>query len=274
MQQLIPIISQIRSDHPVMSIKWIYQRIHPETMGRDTFYAFCAEYGFLMDQKRNYRRTTNSNGVIRFPNLIEGMELTGVNQVWVSDITYYELGERFYYITFILDLWSRRIIGYTVSHSLRAEQTTLPALKMAINCRRPIKIAGVIFHSDGGGQYYCKDFLGITSNYQISNSMAECVYENPHAERINRTIKDDYLYHYNPTSFQQLKKMTAKAVWFYNNEKPHKALNGITPVKLESKQIKLSTKIKVVNKEKRSKKESNTNNNNKFTITPKKVKVI
>ena len=67
-----------------------------------------------------------------FENLIKGMELKGINQVWVSDITYYRIGERFYYLTFILDLYSRYIVGHAVSESLFTEQTTIPALNMAL----------------------------------------------------------------------------------------------------------------------------------------------
>ncbi len=64
---------------------------------------------------RNYRRTTDSRGVKRFPNLIEGLELTGVNQAYASDITYYEIEKKFYYLTFIMDLYSRRIVGWNAS---------------------------------------------------------------------------------------------------------------------------------------------------------------
>lgn len=87
-----------------------------------------------------------------------------------------------------------------------------------------------IFHSDGGGQYYSNDFKRLTKELKMINSMAENVYENPHAERLNGVIKNNYLYPYGSTNFRSLKKSTKKAVWMYNNEKPHSALNGKTPV--------------------------------------------
>lgn len=247
-QQLLPIISQIRADHPRLSARQMYVMINPQSMGRDKFEQFCYLYGFKLAVKRSFHKTTNSLGVTRFENLIIDFKLTGVNQVWASDITYYRIGERFYYITFILDLYSRFIVGYAVSVGMLTEQTTIPALNMALKLREPAQ--GLIFHSDGGGQYYCKKFLAITKNNQIGNSMCESVYENAHAERINGTVKNDYLVYYAPQDYKQLVTLTDKAVKMYNFFRPHSSLGNISPATFE-----LSTKPALVNKEKRSKKE-------------------
>jgi transposase InsO family protein len=247
-QQLLPIISQIRADHPRLSVRQMYSMISPQYMGRDRFEQFCYQHGFKLAVKRSYHRTTNSLGVTRFDNLIEGFKLTGVNQVWVSDITYYRINERFFYITFILDLYSRFIAGYAVSDGLLTEQTTIPAIKMALHQRKPAH--GLIFHSDGGGQYYSKAFLAVTKTNFIKNSMCESVYENANAERINGTIKNDYLIHYTPQDYQQLIALTDKAVKMYNFYRPHSSLQNKSPAAFE-----LSTKTALVNKEKRSKKE-------------------
>lgn len=252
-QQLLPIITQIRADHPRLSVRRMYGMLKPQSMGRDRFEQFCYLYGFKLAVKRAYHRTTNSLGVTRFENLSSDMELTGINQVWASDITYYRIGERFYYITFILDLYSRFIVGYTVSTGLLTEQTTMPALNMALKLRKPCP--GLIFHSDGGGQYYCKAFLAITKSNQIKNSMCESVYENAHAERINGTVKNDYLVYYGPQDFMQLKVLTDKAVKMYNLYRPHSSLGNNSPAEYE-----LSTKSALVKKEKRSKKEKNYGN--------------
>ena len=158
-------------------------------------------------------------GVTRFENHLLNLELTHVNQVWVSDITYYAISNRFYYLTFIMDLYSRTIVGYAVSENLFTENTTLPALKMALRVRQGCNLKGLIIHSDGGGQYYSKVFLEITKD--MVNSMCESVYENIHAERINGTIKNQYLEGYKPANFEELKKMSAKAVNMYNRYKPH-----------------------------------------------------
>ena len=247
-QQLLPIISQIRADHPRLSVRTMYLMLHPQSMGRDRFEQFCYLYGYKLAVKRAYHRTTDSLGVTRFENLILDRELTGVNQIWTSDITYYRIGERFYYITFILDLYSRFIVGHAVSANLLTEQTTIPALNMPLKLREPS--GGLIFHSDGGGQYYCKAFLAITKSNQIRNSMCETVYENAHAERINGTVKNDYLAYYGPQDYIQLITLTDRAVNMYNFYRPHSSLGNNTPANYE-----LSTKSALVNKEKRSKKE-------------------
>jgi transposase InsO family protein len=227
-EQLIKVIDKVRKDHPQMSARVMYRLVGPRSMGRDKFEFFCFELGYKVNQRKNYHRTTNSLGVTRFPNLLIGddFELTGVNQVWVSDITYYRINEKFYYLTFVMDLYSRKIIGYSASEDLYTVSTTIPALKMAMKERD--NYYGVIFHSDGGGQYYCKEFLLLTKDC-MRNSMCETVYENANAERLNGVLKNHYLYHYSPENYTSLKKMLKKAVFYYNEEKPHRALSGLSP---------------------------------------------
>jgi putative transposase len=234
MEQLLVLVKQIRLDHPRMSSRQIYRLIKPIHVGRDRFESFCFENGFKVSVRRAYHRTTNSLGVTRFENLLLDFELRGINQVWVSDITYYRIGEKFYYLTFILDLYSRVIVGYSVSSDLSTASTTILALRMALKTRNIG--AGVIIHSDGGGQYYCKEWLKLTVKYYLKNSMSESVYENPHAERINGIIKNDYLVGYGPQDYTQLKSMTAKAVMKYNSEKPHKSIGNISPNAFEELQ--------------------------------------
>jgi putative transposase len=228
---LLPIIAELRQEHPGVAARQLYVILQPENMGRDKFESLCFEYGFKLEKPKAYKRTTDSTGVIRFPNLIIGIEFNGINQAWVSDITYYQIGDRFYYLTFILDLFSRKIVGYSVSKRLLTEYTTIPALRMAVKARKPLP--GLIFHSDGGGQYYSKSFLKLTADYKIKNSMCDVVYENPHAERVNGTIKNQYLKGYNPQNYYSLKVMTKRAVNNYNQIKPHKSLNNNSPAGFE-----------------------------------------
>lgn len=230
-EPLLGIIRQVRQDHPAMGARALYQKIKPKTMGRDKFYRWYMAEGLRVVPEKNWRRTTDSSGVIRFPNFVEGTELNGVNQVWVSDITYYELNDRFYYLTFVMDQFSRKIKGFQVSKDLTTEQTTIPAVRAAMRYLTPEQKP--IFHSDGGGQYYSKAFLALTAN-RFRNSMGESAYENPHAERLNRTIKNSYLRHYRPEDFEQLKKSLARAVEMYNDGKPHDSLRGLTPEQFEN----------------------------------------
>ncbi len=234
-QQLLILIYQIREDHPTMGARDMYYKLCPQSMGRDRFEDFCRKEGLKVGRVKNWRRTTDSTGVVRFDNLLSTMILTAINQAWQSDITYFEIDGKFYYITFVEDSFSRRILGYSVSRGLTTEQTTLPALRMAICLRKSKKmvIAGVVFHSDGGGQYYAKAFLNLTSKLNIVNSMCEYPWENGKAERLNGVIKNNYLVHREIKSFEELQKEVDRTVLLYNKEKPHIELQRKSPEEYE-----------------------------------------
>lgn len=238
------IIMQIRKDHPTMGCRDLYHMIKPEGMGRDLFEEFCREEGFMSKKSKNYRRTTDSRGITRFDNLTINLILSSTNQLWVSDITYFEVCRRFYYLTFVQDVYSRRIIGHNVSQRLKTEHTTLPTLKMAIKTRKKevSTIKNVILHSDGGGQYYDHEFLKLTSTNDIRNSMCVYPWENPFAERINGVIKNNYLIHRSINSFEKLIKEVDRAVKLYNEQKPHISLKRMTPIKFEKSIFELSNK--------------------------------
>jgi len=269
-EQLIPLINEIRRDHPRMSARDIYIKLQPSCMGRDQFERFCMDSGYRIKKLRNFRVTTNSLGVTRFPNMIKDIEVTRVNQVFVSDITYFDIGPDTYYLTFIMDLYNREIVGCSASDNLRTESTTLPALHRLINERGRANLKGAIMHSDGGGQYYCKEFKELTKSLEMINSMTEeKVYENSHAERLNGIIKNNYLYPYGPTNMISLKKLLDKAILMYNTGKPHKALGKLTPISFKDtidnednspSNLPLST-VKHIN-------------NNRSKLSNKKVNVI
>lgn len=151
-EQLIPLINEIRRDHPRMSARDIYIKLQPSCMGRDQFERFCMDSGYRIKRLKNYRVTTNSLGVTRFPNLIKDLRVTRVNQVFVSDITYFDIGPDTYYLTFIMDLFNREIVGWSASDNLRTESTTLPALHRLITERGRANLKGAILHSDGVGE--------------------------------------------------------------------------------------------------------------------------
>ena len=131
-KQLIPLINEIRCDHPRMSARDIYLKLQPSCMGRDQFERFCMDSGYRVKRLKNYRVTTNSLGITRFRNEIKDLKVTHVNQVFVSDITYFDIGSSTYYLTFIMDLFNREIVGWSASYNLRTESTTLPALHKLI----------------------------------------------------------------------------------------------------------------------------------------------
>lgn len=229
--QVLWLVEKVRVDHPEMGLREMYFKIKPRGIGRDRFEKMCQIIGLGVQKARNYRRTTNSSGVIRFTNLIKNLEVTGINQLWQSDITYYEVNDRFYYITLIQDAFSKVIVGHSTSRGLSTEETTLRALKMAIRKRKSQNLKGLIFHSDGGGQYYDKGFLELTSD--MRNSMCKHAWENGMAESLNGVIKNKYLRHRCITSFEDLKNEVDRTVLLYNHDKPHSGLKRKTPIQFE-----------------------------------------
>ncbi len=235
-EQILFLVYRIRTDHPTMGLRDMYYKVQPQSIGRDKFEALCKRANLSFERKPNYRKTTDSSGVVRFDNLLIDLEITRVNQVWQSDITYYEVCGRFYYLTFITDAFTRVIVGYHVSFSLKTEQTTLPALQKAVKFRINLNmdINNVILHSDGGGQYYDKNFLLFTARHNIQNSMCQYPWENGKAERINGVIKNNYLQHRKIATFEQLFKEVDRSVKLYNHEKPHIMLQRKTPIQFEN----------------------------------------
>lgn len=235
-EQILMLVYRVREDHPTMGLRDIYFKTAPIGIGRDRFEILCKQSGLMVERTHNWRRTTDSSGVIRFDNLLIGLIIIKPNQVWQSDITYFEINQRFYYITFIIDAFTRIIVGHAVSERLTTEQTTLPALKNAIKSRMDLNmdIKALIFHSDGGGQYYDKEFLILTRKYQITNSMCEYPWENGKSERINGVIKNNYLIHRMIHSFEQLQKEVDRSVLLYNTEKPHIKLHRKSPIQFEN----------------------------------------
>jgi putative transposase len=227
-----------------MSLRAMYHKIGPQGLGRDAFESMAKELGYKVSVKRSGARTTDSTGVVRFDNLLQGKKLTRINQAFCSDITYFEINDRFYYLTFIMDCYSRKIVGYSVSDNLYTEYTTLPALRQAIRSRGDQQMKGLILHSDGGGQYYDKNFLLLTKQHGIQNSMCEMAYENGKAERLNGIIKNNYLKHWQINSYTDLKQKVDRAVRFYNHEKPHKSLRYKTPVQYELEILNLHQQTK------------------------------
>jgi transposase InsO family protein len=235
--QLLHLIHQLRGEHPTMGCRDMYFKLCPEHMGRDRFEQFCMLHGLASKPIRNFAKTTDSSGVVKFENLTENLVLCGLNQLWVSDITYFEVNGRFYYLTFITDAYSRRILGHVASKRLFTEQTSLPALQQAIASRKGMNLKGLIFHSDGGGQYYDKGFLKMTEDHEFRNSMCDYAWENGKAERVNGVIKNNYLKHWNIKSFEELTRELDRSVQLYNEDKPHSSLKRLTPVTFENRYL-------------------------------------
>lgn len=238
---VINLIFGIRQFHNIMGLKKIYKLLQPDWIGRDKFIRIGIEHGFGIKRLRSYHRTTFSCKSACFTNLAAGLTITDINQVWVSDITYFRVGEVFYYLTFIEDVYSRRILGYAASKSLDAEGNCI-ALRMALKERLGMNLAGLIHHSDRGAQYASNKYLKLLSGNGIGVSMCRSVYENAHIERVNGTIKREYLQFETISTYEELARCLSKVVKLYNEERPHEMLGYKTPLRHEEclKQVPLS----------------------------------
>lgn len=221
---LVNEVEDLRSSHPGCGIEKMYETLKPDFIGRDQFVDIFMSLGFRVRRKKNYIKTTRST-VHEYSNLIEGMVINSPNQVWQSDITYYKVDNRYYYVVFIIDVYTRVIVGYNVSNSLRAE-SNVKALKMALNKYG----APLVHHSDRGSQYGYKKYIKLLNKHNTYISMGDIAQDNAYAERINRTIKEEYLDHWEINTFNRLKSCITKAVQHYNHNRKHKGIMKKSPL--------------------------------------------
>lgn len=227
---------------------------HGIAMGRDVFFDLLRENGLLVRRrKRKYPTTTFSrHWMFKYTNLINYFIPTGANQLWVSDITYVEVGGDFAYLSLITDQYSHKIVGYYLSEDLKAEGC-VAALKMALQSLTANH--KLIHHSDRGSQYCSDKYVNLLKKNKINISMTESgnPKENPVAERVNGIIKDEFLYNEQFSSIEQARSIIAKAISTYNHLRPHLSIDMLTPVQahLQSGELKKRWKnYYVINKRK------------------------
>ena len=243
-QDLFNEVELQRQLHPRMGAKVLYSVLKPEGIGRVRFEKLLREKGYNLRRVKSYYRTTDSGWVL-YKNLIAGRTLNAINQVWVSDITYYMLKDEVCYITTIMDLYSRRILGYSASLTMLSEECSMKSLRMALTTRKGLNLMGLIHHSDRGSQYRYKGFTDLIEKFgQIS--MCKSVYDNSHMERLNGTVKNDYLIPLGVETFREVKRMLPIVVNRYNNLRPHSSLEQKTPLEFEQSISELPIKNRPV----------------------------
>jgi putative transposase len=232
-------IDVLRSEHPGCGVEKMYYTLRPDWIGRDKFIETMMGLGYGVKPIKSFIRTTIP-ACYKYPNLIEGMLLWDKNQLWQSDITYILVGGRFYYLVFIVDVYTKIIHGYQASDHLRATANRA-ALRMAIR-RCNGNIHGMIHHSDRGSQYIDTIYTQMLLKHKVYISMGLKAQDNAYAERVNGIIKNEYLKYRDISSLADLRKQVKKAVTHYNEKRIHGSLpEKQTPVQFEKKLINLSS---------------------------------
>lgn len=231
-ERVIARVDTRRKEHPGEGLAKLYDQLQPKGLGRDKFCRIFGQLGYGIRRRANPVRTTIPAHKV-FKNLIEGRLVTGPNQVWQSDITYIKVGDRFYYLTFIIDVYTRRIVGYATSDSLRAE-ANMRALTMAVAAVPAEELRGCVHHSDRGSQYTDGRYLAMLRGHKMLISMGARAQDNAFAERINGVIKNEYLIPWSLSSYRQLKRCSRKAVSDYNTKRHHGSLGKCSPAAYEA----------------------------------------
>lgn len=242
-QSLEPVktlVLSLRRRMPKLGTRKLYHRIKPQLieygikLGRDGLFSYLREQRLLIKPRRKYTKTTNSKHWVRkHPNLFKELTLTEPEQAFVSDITYLESDEGVHYLSLVTDAYSRKIMGYCLSHDLKTKHM-VSALKQAIRNRQYDTTA--IHHSDRGLQYCAAEYQSVLQSSQMKPSMTDgydC-YQNALAERVNGILKQEFLYQ-RCRGFDELKQLVAESISIYNEQRPHMSLSMNTPEQVHKK---------------------------------------
>lgn len=206
--------------------------------GRDKLFTLLRENDLLIKAQRRYIQTTMSrHWMKKWPNLVKNSVVNQPDQVWVSDITYIKTEEGTCYLNMITDAYSRKIVGYAIDENMETENM-IKALKMA-HLKRSNPDWKTIHHSDRGVQYCSKEYVELSKKNNIQLSMTENSdpYENALAERMNRTIKEEFGLDKKLKSRKQAYDLVKESVHLYNQIRPHLALGMRTPNEVYKQKI-------------------------------------
>jgi len=192
------------------------------------------EDNLLCLRRRSFVRTTDSDhGLPVYPNLAKGVVLTGINQLWVADITYIRLLCEFVYLAVILDAFSRRVVGWALGRTLE-DNLTIAALELAISRGRVQ--SGLVHHSDRGSQYASRAYTDLLNRHDIQISMSRRgnPRDNAKAESFMKTLKYEEVYRTEYRDFQDaLRRIRRFIESVYNRQRLHSALGYRSPVEFE-----------------------------------------
>lgn len=244
-QELRSQIHKIALEFPRYGYRRITKELHHRgyQVNHKRVHRLMREDNLLCVRKRFKPATTDSNHNLKtYPNRILNLRITGPNQVWASDITYIQLSRKFAYLAVILDLFSRRCIGWELSQQVDT-QLTLAALRKALENRWSEELPGLIHHSDQGVQYASKKYVECLEGHGIQVSMSRIgnPYDNAHVESFIKTLKWEEVYLKEYETFPDARANVGRFIEeVYNKKRIHSSLGYQSPVNFE-KEVTLST---------------------------------
>ena len=234
---VLDLVDEIRQDIPRIGGKKLYFMLQSKlrgydiTLGRDRFFALLRDNDLLVKRRKKRPVTTMSRHQLRkYPNLITELVVKGPNQLWVSDITYIKVADKWNYVIFITDAYSKKVVGFQVSD--RATTAfCLEALEQALE-QWTDRDGTLIHHSDRGLQYCSYDYTGKLKDNGILISMTQNgdPLENAIAERVNGIFKGDFMMDKTFECLSQARQEIQRMVYHYNHTRPHASCDYLTPV--------------------------------------------
>ena len=229
----LAVLRQARTRLPYIGIKKIYHKYNGTFtkigIGRDSLFHLAKEHGLLQKRRRKRILTTDSGHSLRiYPNHLKEREVSEINQAYVSDITYIGTYNGFCYLSLVVDKYSRKILGKSISNSLETTGV-INALKEAISPLSNTK--GILHHSDRGIQYSSKSYVELVESNGMVMSMSRKgnPYDNAIAERIFCTLKHEFGLKKIFSNIKEASRAIKDAIKIYNSERPHWSLGLMTP---------------------------------------------
>lgn len=233
-------VLEIRRDLPRIGTRKLYHLLQPRLreqgikLGRDGLFDYLRRHNLLIRPKRRYTKTTDSKHWLKkYPNLLKDQPIIRPEQAFVSDITYVESDQGVHYLSLVTDAYSRKIMGHSLSHDLKAGGP-VKALEQAMAQR--ITMMPLVHHSDRGIQYCSSMYQQTLRRQDILPSMTDggdC-YQNALAERVNGILKQEFLL-YRCKTFDDLRVLVKESIETYNRHRPHMSLGMKTPEEVHKK---------------------------------------